>query len=96
MYDTVGDIHGHYTELLLLLQKMGYQERGTYYQHPEGRQLIFVGDYIDRGKQIKETLDFVRAMVDNDQAIALMGNHEYNAILFNSLNNIRRWIFAQT
>lgn len=44
--------------------------------------MIFVGDYIDRGPQIREALAIVKAMVDQDQAVALLGNHEYNAILF--------------
>jgi hypothetical protein len=41
-----------------------------------------VGDYIDRGPKIRETLEIVRRMVENGNAIALMGNHEYNAICF--------------
>ena len=49
--------------------------------HPE-RTAFFVGDYIDRGPDIPETLDIVRKMVDAGQAKALMGNHEYNAICF--------------
>ena len=32
--------------------------------------------------KIKETLEIVRKMVDNGKAIALMGNHEYNALCF--------------
>ena len=44
--------------------------------------MLFVGDYIDRGPKIKEVLRIVRGMVENDRAIALMGNHEYNAICF--------------
>lgn len=53
----------------------------SYYAHP-GRKVLFVGDYIDRGPKIWETLELVRRMVDNDSAIALMGNHEYNALCF--------------
>lgn len=79
-YDIIGDIHGYATELEQLLEKLGYQQ-GV---HPEGRKVIFVGDYIDRGPQIKETLELVKGMVDSGHAIALMGNHEYNAICFHS------------
>jgi hypothetical protein len=43
---------------------------------------LFVGDYIDRGPKIRETLEIVKAMVDSENAIALMGNHEYNALCF--------------
>jgi len=82
MYDIIGDIHGHYHELTVLLKKMGYQNDGNSWGHPD-RKVIFVGDYIDRGPKSPETLNLVRNMVENNQAIALMGNHELNAILFN-------------
>jgi hypothetical protein len=60
---------------------LGYALNGGTYCHP-ARKVIFLGDYIDRGPKIKETLAIVKAMVDNDHAIALMGNHEYNALCF--------------
>ncbi len=83
MYDIIGDIHGHADALVMLLKKLGYQHNGKYYQHAK-RQVIFVGDFIDRGPKIKETLQIVRAMVDNGSAKAVMGNHEYNAIAFHT------------
>lgn len=79
--DFIGDIHGHADELEALLTKLGYKKSDGVYAHPE-RKVLFVGDYIDRGKKIRETLAIVKAMVDNDHAIALMGNHEYNALCF--------------
>lgn len=83
-YDIIGDIHGHSNDLKALLKKMEYglSEKGYYY-HPD-RQAIFVGDYIDRGKHSKEVVQIVRAMQENGSAIALMGNHEYNAICFHT------------
>ena len=83
MYDLIGDIHGHAAELRQLLQQLGYapDALGTY-RHPAGRQVIFVGDFIDRGPAIRETLQVVRAMVDGGAALAVMGNHEYNALAF--------------
>ena len=81
MIDFIGDIHGHAEKLEELLQKLGYSKQNDYYSHPT-RKALFVGDYIDRGPQIKETLRIVKQMVDNGSAIALMGNHEYNALCF--------------
>ncbi len=81
MYDIIGDIHGHASKLKELLHKMNYKEVNSVWQHP-GRKVIFVGDYIDRGPAIRETLNIVRTMVENDKAIALMGNHEYNALAY--------------
>lgn len=81
MIDFIGDIHGHADELEALLKKMGYTKKNKVYSHPE-RKVLFVGDYIDRGPKIRKTLKIVKAMVESDNAIALMGNHEYNAICF--------------
>lgn len=81
MIDFIGDIHGHADKLEALLLKLGYKIINGSYKHPD-RKVLFVGDYIDRGPKIKETLEIVRAMVDSDNAIALMGNHEYNALCF--------------
>lgn len=81
MTDLIGDIHGHADKLEALLLKLGYALKNGSYAHPE-RKVVFVGDYIDRGPQIRETLQIVRRMVENEQAIALMGNHEYNALCF--------------
>lgn len=82
MYDLIGDIHGHATELKQLLTQLHYAPHGKGFRHPEGRKALFVGDYIDRGGEVRETLAIVRAMVDAGDAIALMGNHEYNAMAF--------------
>ena len=81
MIDFIGDIHGHADELEELLQKMGYTKDSNTYTHPE-RTVLFVGDYIDRGPKIREALEIVKQMVDHGSAVALMGNHEYNASYF--------------
>lgn len=81
MIDFIGDIHGHADELEELLLKLEYNKNNGVYSHPE-RKVLFVGDYIDRGPKIRETLQIVRAMVESGNAIALMGNHEYNALCF--------------
>lgn len=84
MYDILGDIHGHADTLEILLQKLGYERIAGVYRHPEGRKAAFVGDFIDRGPKIRETLHLVKDMCDAGQAIAIMGNHEYNAICFHT------------
>lgn len=80
--DFIGDIHGHADELKQLLEeKLNYVKSNGYYKHP-ARKAFFVGDFIDRGPQIKEVLEIVRPMVENDAAYAVIGNHEYNAICY--------------
>jgi predicted MPP superfamily phosphohydrolase len=85
-YDIIGDIHGHADELKILLQKLGYQRtsEGTFTQF--GRQVIYVGDFIDRGNQNIEVLSIVKPMVEQGHALAVMGNHEFNAICFHTLH----------
>ncbi|WP_044206439.1 metallophosphoesterase [Flammeovirga sp. OC4] len=85
MLDLIGDIHGHADELERLLQKLGYKKVSGVYGHPD-RKVLFVGDYIDRGPKIRETLQIVKGMTEMGHAIALMGNHEYNAICFHLQN----------
>jgi hypothetical protein len=79
MYDIIGDVHGHADELETLLGLMGYRRRGGAWRHPR-RQVIFVGDFIDRGPQIARALDIARAMVEEGTARAVLGNHEWNAL----------------
>ncbi len=59
MYDFIGDIHGHADKLEALLQQLGYQLVDGVYTHPQ-RKVIFVGDYIDRGPKIRETLQIIK------------------------------------
>lgn len=74
-------VEGHADKLEELLQKLGYTKTNNCYSHAT-RTVIFVGDLIDRGPKIRETLEIVNRMVDNGSAVALMGNHEYNALCF--------------
>lgn len=80
-FDIIGDIHGHAEELKQLLALLGYRESGSIFSHPK-RRVLFLGDLIDRGPEIRQTLALVRAMVESGNALCLMGNHEYNALMF--------------
>jgi hypothetical protein len=82
-YDLIGDIHGQANELLLLLEKLGYKPINDIWQHPTNK-VIFLGDFIDRGILQKQTIDIVRPMIENGYALSVIGNHEYNAILYHT------------
>jgi len=86
MIDFIADVHGYADKLEWLLCKMGYEKKGGTYKHQE-RTVLFVGDYIDRGPDNPGVVSIVRKMVDAGSAQALMGNHEYNAIMFNMLGD---------
>lgn len=89
VYDVIGDIHGQADKLKGLLSKLGYHHNGDHYEPPKGHQAIFIGDLIDRGNQEVETLQIVFAMIDAGVAHAVMGNHEYNALAYATLNHIK-------
>ncbi len=79
-YDVIGDVHGQADKLEDLLKHLGYERSGTSYRAPVGRQVIFLGDLIDRGPKQMRVLEIARGMVDSGDALCIMGNHEFNAI----------------
>ena len=83
-YDIIGDIHGHAATLKKLLYKLGYQSKRGVYSHPEGRKVVFLGDFLDRGPEILEVLRIARGMVDAGTALAILGNHEVNALRYHT------------
>jgi len=82
-FDIIGDIHGCYRELRLLLSKLGYADNGRSWCHAR-RKAVFVGDILDRGPQVRECYWLVRNMVDSGNAYMVLGNHEINAIAMNT------------
>lgn len=84
--DIIGDIHGYADKLTGLLTQLGYVHNGQYFVPPEGHRALFIGDLVDRGVQQVATLEMVFAMIDAGVADAVMGNHEYNALAFATLN----------
>jgi protein phosphatase len=85
-FDVIGDIHGCADELEQLLARLGYQSftvdglepgwRHVGYVHPEGRKAIFVGDLVDRGPRVLDTLGIVYQMVSSGSALCVPGNHD--------------------
>jgi len=83
-YDIIGDIHGHARELIELFERLGYSKESETYRHPQGRTPVFLGDFIDRGTENRAVLEIVMPMVQEGHALAVMGNHEYNAICYHT------------
>ena len=66
----VGDVHGCFDELLLLIQKSGYKS--------EKHRLIILGDLINKGPQSFDVLKWV----ESEGAEPVLGNHELKFIHF--------------
>ncbi|SFC15145.1 Calcineurin-like phosphoesterase [Marinospirillum celere] len=81
-FDLIGDVHGCGNTLRHLLELMGYRHQQGAWRHPKGRQVIFVGDIVDRGPRIRQALHDVREMLDAGTARMVLGNHEYNALAY--------------
>jgi predicted MPP superfamily phosphohydrolase len=62
-----GDIHGCYDPLKEYFDKNPFNENYNY---------IFCGDYLDRGPQNKEVLEFLISLKDKKNCVFLEGNHE--------------------
>lgn len=75
--DIVGDIHGEIAALEQLLAHLGYDAQGN---HPQGRRLVFVGDFCDRGPDSPAVLRLSMPMLASGQALAVLGNHEINLL----------------
>ncbi|MEZ6126998.1 MAG: AAA family ATPase, partial [Planctomycetaceae bacterium] len=86
-FDIIGDIHGCCDELEELLQKLGYRVSavvpggpslvsGPVLAHPDGRKAVFVGDLVDRGPRVLDTLRIVAGMVSFGSGICVPGNHD--------------------
>ena len=76
-FDIIGDVHGCYDELVALMTQLGYERTsGGGYKHPQGRKAVFVGDLVDRGPKIPETVILVKHMVDDNDALCVPGNHD--------------------
>ena len=80
--DIISDIHGDLERMEGLLETLGY-DLDTH-SHPEGHVAAFLGDFIDRGPGNLAVLRRMNAMRQAGSAVALMGNHELNAILFHT------------
>jgi hypothetical protein len=91
MYDIIGDIHGKSDALKKLLANLGYVKSAGYYSHPV-RKAVFTGDFVNRGRKVRQTLKIVRRMVENKAAYAVMGNHEYNLICYHTKSTGRGYL----
>jgi len=77
-FDVIGDVHGCCDELEALLAELGYvrEAHEAPFRHPVGRRAIFLGDLVDRGPRVLDSLRIVMRMVAAGTAMCVPGNHE--------------------
>jgi protein phosphatase len=86
-FDIIGDVHGCCDEMEELLGRLGYEvvaaspgmpnlAGGPAYAHPDGRKAIFVGDLVDRGPRILDSVRLVATMIGSGSALCVPGNHD--------------------
>ena len=88
-FDIIGDIHGCCDELEELLDQLGYVQGGNGYAHPEGRKVIFLGDFCDRGPRNADVLKLAMQMVKSGNAFAVPGNHDMKLVKYLRGKNIQ-------
>jgi predicted kinase len=83
-----GDIHGCFEPLKKYFEDYPYSENEMY---------IFTGDYIDRGIQNKEVLEFLIEMSKKPNVLLLEGNHEkwLKYYAFDEAENIKSGTFRK-
>jgi protein phosphatase len=84
-FDIIGDVHGCFDELVELLGKLGYtieagqggaEAHELEVTHGEGRKVVFLGDLVDRGPKVPQTLGLAMSMVKAGTGLCVPGNHD--------------------
>ncbi|HZZ71536.1 MAG TPA: polynucleotide kinase-phosphatase [Pirellulales bacterium] len=98
-FDIIGDVHGCCDELEALLEKLGFVRTSAaesdplwgdaVYQHPQGRQAIFVGDLVDRGPRVLDVVRIVRNMTKHGSGWCVPGNHDVKLLKKLSGRNVQ-------
>lgn len=87
----IGDIHGEHELLLKLMDMIEAKREGD-----EGFTMVFLGDYVDRGPDSRDVVEFLMRGPSNpkDNWICLKGNHEdmmVRALVTREVDAWRHW-----
>jgi hypothetical protein len=91
-YVIVGDVHGCYDELKELLIEVGYtfNDDDSVKTIPSSEsKVVFIGDLVDKGEQIVETIRFAHRMISDGHAYLVVGNHEN--FVYNYLKGVKAY-----
>ena len=89
-FDIIGDLHGCAEELRALLDRLGWERYrleeaeplwgDECWRHADGRKAVFVGDLVDRGPAILDTVRIVRNMMTAGTGFCVAGNHDVKLV----------------
>lgn len=79
----ITDIHGEYDKLCAVLDKIQPKSDDT---------IVFMGDYIDRGKKSKEVVEEIISLQHVCNCVYLIGSHEY-AMLHAQTDDYYHYLF---
>lgn len=65
----ISDIHGHLDRFIALLNKVHY--------HPDEDYLVIIGDFVEKGDQVLETIHYVMRLAKYPRCFVLAGNCEW-------------------
>lgn len=74
----IGDVHGCYEEMQLLLDRCSF--------HEDRDILIFVGDLVNKGPSSVEVVRYVRNLALKGIAYAVLGNHDEAMLLMTEVS----------
>jgi bis(5'-nucleosyl)-tetraphosphatase (symmetrical) len=75
----IGDIQGCFTQLQQLMKKINF--------NPKQDTIWFTGDLVNRGHESLSTLRLIKDLVERNQAITILGNHDLHLLAVSA--NIR-------
>ena len=82
MHYVIGDVHGCYDEMMQLIHKIERKD--------EEAQFIFVGDLVDRGPKVWQTLEWAMEHITKDGKYqSVLGNHE--ALILDWYSEFTAW-----
>ena len=87
----IGDIHGCLSQLTSLHKNILSYDKFD----PKKDLLVYLGDYIDRGRNSKGVINQIIKLKNNKiRTVNLLGNHDEFMVdfLFNKNNNIKNWL----
>jgi predicted MPP superfamily phosphohydrolase len=89
----IGDLHGDVECAKYWVERTGLIQGDNNKWVDETSHLVFLGDYVDKGPQSKQVVEFVMSLTEAfpNQVTAIMGNHEIELLLDRDESRWETW-----